>query len=130
MTPFDDAIAEESGDTGGRGPTSPPPLTSLAETAELFHTADAAGSPDLDINGHRGNLADPRQGFPPLARPPLLRGDRRRTKFEALGSALNVIEAKAHPEAPERQLHIRVGGLNGQLYLDLGDVAWRAVETT
>jgi hypothetical protein len=47
---------------------------------------------------------------------------------EALQSALNVIEAKAHFNAPERLVHIRVGGLDGRLYLDLGDKTWRAVE--
>src|SRR5262249_57927702 len=47
---------------------------------------------------------------------------------EALQSALNVIEAKAHFDAPERAVHIRVGGLDGRLYLDLGDETWRAVE--
>jgi hypothetical protein len=47
---------------------------------------------------------------------------------EALQSALNVIEAKAHFDAPERQVHIRVGGLDGRLYLDLCDTTWRAVE--
>jgi hypothetical protein len=39
-----------------------------------------------------------------------------------------VIEAKAHFDAPERVVHIRVGGLDGRLYLDLGDETWRAVE--
>jgi hypothetical protein len=47
---------------------------------------------------------------------------------EALQSALNVIEAKAHFDAPERVVHIRVGGLDDRLYLDLGDETWRAVE--
>jgi hypothetical protein len=31
-----------------------------------------------------------------------------------------VIEAKAHFDAPERAVHIRVAGLDGRLYLDLG----------
>ena len=39
-----------------------------------------------------------------------------------------MIEAKAHFDAPERVVHIRVGGLDGRLYLDLGDATWRAVE--
>ena len=39
-----------------------------------------------------------------------------------------MIEAKAHFDAPERVVHIRVGGLDGRLYLDLGDETWRAVE--
>ena len=37
-------------------------------------------------------------------------------------------EAKAHFDGPERSVCIRVGGLGGRLYLDLGDDAWRAVE--
>jgi hypothetical protein len=44
---------------------------------------------------------------------------------EALQSTLNVIEAKAHFDAPECLVHIRVGGLDGRLYLD--HETWRAV---
>jgi hypothetical protein len=39
-----------------------------------------------------------------------------------------MIEAKAHFDSPQRIVHIRVGGLDGRLYLDLGDKTWRAVE--
>ena len=39
-----------------------------------------------------------------------------------------MIEAKAHFDAPERKVHIRVAGLDRRLYLDLGDESWRAVE--
>jgi hypothetical protein len=41
-----------------------------------------------------------------------------------------VIEAKAHFDAPELPVFIRVGGVDDKLYLDLGDEAWRAVEIT
>ncbi|MBV8441928.1 MAG: hypothetical protein JO312_15430, partial [Hyphomicrobiales bacterium] len=34
----------------------------------------------------------------------------------------------AHHDAPVRTVHVRVGELDGKLYLDLGDAAWRAVE--
>jgi hypothetical protein len=37
-----------------------------------------------------------------------------------------VIEAKAHFDAPQRIVYIRVGGLEGCLYLE----AWRAVDAT
>jgi hypothetical protein len=53
VTALDDAIAEKNGDTGGRGPTQADILIGLAQTADLFHTADGAGFADLDINGHR-----------------------------------------------------------------------------
>ena len=53
VTALDEAIAEESGDTGGRGPTQADILIELAQSAELFHTPDGTGYADLDINGHR-----------------------------------------------------------------------------
>ncbi len=53
VTALDEAIAEESGDTGGRGPTQADILIDLAQNAELFHTPDGTGFADLDINGHR-----------------------------------------------------------------------------
>ena len=62
-----------------------------------------------------------------MARPPLLRETGGAPSSEALQSALNVIEAKAQFDGPERQVHIRVGGLDGRLYLDLADETWRAV---
>ena len=85
VTALDEAIAEEIGDVGGRGPTQADILIDLAQTAELFHAP-------------------------------------------ALQSALNVIEAKAHFDAPERVVHVRVGGLDERLYLDLCDATWRAVQ--
>ena len=45
-----------------------------------------------------------------------------------MAAALNVIEAKAHYDADERQVHTRVARLDGKLYLDLCDAGWRAVE--
>src|SRR5262245_55179460 len=47
---------------------------------------------------------------------------------DALQSALNVLEAKAHFDSPERPVHVRVGGLCDRLYLDLCDEHWRVVE--
>ena len=58
----------------------------------------------------------------------LLRGTGGAPSSEALQSALNVIEAKAYFDAPERVVFVRVGGLDGKLYLNLGDEKWRAVE--
>ena len=129
VTALDEAIAEESGDTGGRGPTQADILIDLAQTAELFHAPDGTGFADLDINGHRETWPIRGKGFRRWLARRYLRGDAaaRRVR-EALQSALNVIEAKAHFDAPERIVHIRVGGLDDRLYLDLGDETWRAVE--
>jgi hypothetical protein len=128
VTALDDAIAEENGDAGGRGPTQADILIGLAQTAELFHAADGAGFADLDINGHRETWPIRAKGFRRWLARRFFEETGGAPSSEALQSALNVIEAKAHFDAPERQVHIRVGGLDGRLYLDLGDDTWRAVE--
>ena len=55
-------------------------------------------------------------------------GDQRRAGSEALQSALNVIEAKAHYDAIERTVHVRVASLDGKIYIDLCGPTWNAVE--
>jgi len=128
VTALDDAIAEENGDAGGRGPTQADILIGLAQPAELFHTAEGAGFADLDINGHRETWPIRAKGFRRWLARRFFEETGGAPSSEALQSALNVIEAKAHFDAPERQVHIRVGGLDGRLYLDLGDETWRSVE--
>ena len=129
VTALDDAIAEESGDSGrarpdaGRHPDRPradPPNCSTRRTAPAspISTSTAIARPGRSAPrafaaGSRAASSRRRGGAP---------------SSEALQSALNVIEAKAHFDAPERAVHIRVGGLDGRLYLDLGDETWRAVE--
>ena len=127
VTALDEAMAEESGD-GGRGPTQADILIDLAGAAELFHSADGTTLADLTINDHRETWQVRTKSF----RRWLARQFHEQTggapSSEALQSALNVIEAKAHFDGPERSIFIRVGGLDGRLYLDLGDESWRAVE--
>jgi len=125
---LDEAIAEENGDMGGRNPTKADILIAFAQTAELFHTPDGTGFADLDINGHRETWPIRAKGFRYWLTRQFFEATGGAPSSEALQSALNVIEAKAHFDAPERLVYIRVGGLNGRLYLDLGDETWRAVE--
>jgi hypothetical protein len=119
---------DENGEDGGRGPTHADVLIELAQSAELFHTPDGIGFADLNINGHRETWRISTKGF----RRWLVRGFYEATRgapsSEALQSAMNVIEAQAQFDAPERAVHIRVGGLDDRLYLDLCDETWRAVE--
>jgi hypothetical protein len=128
VTALDKAIAEESGDTGGRGPTQADILIDFAQAAELFHAPDGTGFADLDINGHRETWPIRAKGFRRWLARRFFEATEGAPSSEALQSALNVIEAKAHFDAPERVVHVRVGGLDGKLYLDLGDETWRAVE--
>ena len=96
----------------------------------MFHAADGTAFADLDINGHRETWPVRTKGFKRWLARQFFEATDGAPSSEALQSALNVVEAKAHFDAPERAVYIRVGGIDGSLYLDLGDEAWRAVEIT
>jgi hypothetical protein len=128
ITALDEVISEENGNTGGRRPTQADMLVDLAQSAEVFHTADGTGFADLDINGHRETWPIRAKGFRRWLARRFFEATQGAPSSEALQSALNVIEAKAHFDGPQRIVHIRVGGLDGRLYLDLCDATWRAVE--
>ncbi len=118
---------EENGE-GGRAPTQADILIDLAVAAELFHAADGTAFADLDINGHRETWPIRGRGFKRWLARQFFEATDGAPSSEALQSALNVIEAKAHFDAPQLPVFVRVGGVDDKLYLDLGDEAWRAVE--
>jgi hypothetical protein len=128
VTALDETIAEQSGEVGRRGPKQADILIDLAQAADLFHSPDGTGFADLNINGHRETWAIRSKGFRQWLARSFFQATQGAPSSEALQSALNVIEAKAHFDAPERTVHIRVGGVDGRLYLDLCDETWRAVE--
>jgi hypothetical protein len=128
VTALDDAIAEESGEQGGRGPTQADILIELAQTADLFHTADGTGFADLDINGHRETWAIRSSGFKDWLTRRYYEETGGAPSSEAMQAARGVIQSRARFDGPQRTVHIRVGGLDDRLYLDLGDETWRAVE--
>lgn len=128
VTALDEAIAEKSGEASGRAPTQADILIDLAQAAELFHAPDSTSFADLDIHGHRETWPIRSKGFRRWLARRFFEATGGAPSSEALQSALNVIEAKAHFDAPERTVHVRVGGLDERLYLDLGDETWRAVE--
>jgi hypothetical protein len=45
-----------------------------------------------------------------------------------LHAALNLLEARAQFDGPERTVHVRIAEHEGYIYLDLADQSWRAVE--
>jgi hypothetical protein len=97
-------------------------------SAELFRTPDGTGFADVDIKGHRETWPIRSKGFRRWLACRFFEETGGAPSSEPSQSALNLIEAKAHFDAPERKVHVRIGGLDGRLYLDLADEEWRAVE--
>jgi hypothetical protein len=125
---LDPAIFEQSGDARELNRAQADVLVELAADAELFHAPDGTGFADLDVNGHRETWSIRSKGFRRWLARQYFEATAGAPSSEALRSALNVIEARAHFDGPEREVDVRVGGLDGRLYLDLADKAWRAVE--
>jgi hypothetical protein len=128
VTALDKAIADGSGEGGGRGPSQSDLLIKISEAAELFRSLDDTGFADIDINGHRETWPIRSKGFRRWLSRCFFEETRGAPNSEALQSALNVIEARAHFDAPEREVFVRVGGVGERIYLDLGDETRRAVE--
>ncbi|MGA7453972.1 MAG: hypothetical protein WBW73_22780 [Rhodoplanes sp.] len=128
VTELDDAIAEKSGEPGRHESTQSDRLIDLAQSAELFHSPDGTGYADIDINGHRETWPIRNKRFRRWLASRFFEATGGAPSSEALQSALNIIEARAQFRAPERLVHVRVGELDGRLYLDLGDETWRTVE--
>jgi hypothetical protein len=104
------------------------PLTLPCPVASLFHDPNGTAFADLEIDAHR-------ETWPIRSRQ--LRHWLRRRYYEETGSAassetirsaLDLLEARAQFDAPERTAHIRIADHDGCIYLDLADKDWRAVE--
>src|SRR6516225_6352637 len=94
----------------------------------LFHTATGAAYADLEIDQHRETWPIRSKQF----RAWLRRRHYERTA-EAMDSAtiisiLDLLEARAQFDAPERAIHVRVAHHEDRIYLDLADHRWQAVE--
>jgi hypothetical protein len=103
-------------------------LIELAQAAVLFHTPAGTSYADLDINGHRETWPVRSTGFKRWLVRRFYETQKGAPNSEALGSALNVIDAKAQIDGEECPVYLRVGGVDDKLYIDLCDDTWRAVE--
>src|SRR5246127_857363 len=100
--------------------------TALCE--ELFHTATGTAFADIVVDGHRETWPIRSKRF---------RSWLRRRDYKATGgaasaaeirSALDLLEARAQFDGPERAVHIRIAEHAGHIYLELADECWRAVD--
>jgi hypothetical protein len=115
-------------DAGAR--TQAEKLIALASEAQLFHAADGTPYADISVNGHRETWRLYSTGFCRWLKRRYHETERDggAPNAESMAAALGMLEAHAHYDGPEREVHIRVGGIDGKVYLDLCDPSWRAVE--
>lgn len=125
------AAGDQATDTSKSGkPKQADLLIELAQEAELFHTADGTPFADVRVENHRETLNVRHKVFRRWLSRRFYNETGGAPSSEALQAALNVIEARAHFDGPLRQVWVRVGGLDGKIYIDLVDNIWSAIEIT
>ena len=99
----------------------------VADECELFHDGDTAYA-DLDADGHRETWPVRSHGFRRWIRHRYFEAHGGAPSSGALRSTLDTIEAQGLFGAERRQVFQRVGAHDQQVYLDLGNRKWQAVE--
>jgi hypothetical protein len=102
-------------------------LSLLCASGSLFHTAMGTAYADLIIDGHRETWAIRSRQFRTWVRRRYFEETGRAATSAELASVLDLLEAKAQFDAPERTVNLRIAEHQGSLYLDLGDQAWHSL---
>jgi hypothetical protein len=135
------AAQNSKGNKGGNGeeePTQGEILLMLAADAELFHNPDMEGfatfavkNPSLPVM-HRETWPIKSTGFRRWLAREFYQEEGKPPNSEAMGGALNILEAKAHFDGPEHDVYVRVASHLSEraTYLDLGNPLWEAVAIT
>jgi hypothetical protein len=103
-------------------------LAKTGVTGELFHTASGVAYADLTSDGRRETWAIRSKQFRAWFRQRYYRLTGDVPGSSMLKSALDLLEARALFDSPERAVHIRTAGHEGRIYLDLANERWQAVE--
>jgi hypothetical protein len=116
-------------DPDPRHPKTADVLIGLSDRAEeLFHAPDGTAYATIPVGDHLETWALRSKGFRRWLVREFFVTTSSAPNSEALQSALNVIEAKAHYDGQQRPVYVRVAAHDGRIYLDLADDKWRAVE--
>jgi len=100
-------------------------LLNVASAARLFHASDGTGFADLTIDGHRETWPLRSKRFGAWLRQHYYERTWDAPSPATLNAALNVLEAQAQFDGPQRNVSVRLAEQDGLIYLDLADEALR-----
>lgn len=125
-----DITAAESTDAprGRKQPKQADRLAEIANDLDSFHTPDGDAYAHIAINGHRETWPVRSSGFRDWLSRAYYKTFTSVPSAQAMREATELIGARARIEGDERPVFVRVGCLDGRVYLDLADPAWRVVE--
>jgi hypothetical protein len=103
-------------------------LIDIAQCGELFHTAIGTAFADIMIDGHRETWPIRSKRFRAWLRRCYYQATGEAASAAEIRSALELLEARAQFDGPQRAVHVRIAEHGGHIYLDLADEHWRAVD--
>jgi len=104
------------------------PLGLPYPAASLFHDPSGTALADLTIEDHRETWPIRSKQFRHWLRRRYYEENGSAVSAETTRSAVDLLEARAQFDAPERTVHVRVAEHDSRSYLDLADKEWRAVQ--
>jgi hypothetical protein len=105
-----------------------PMLPEFGQCGELFHTPSGTAFADIPVKDHQETWPIRSKRFRSWLRRGYYEATGEAASVAAVRSALDHLEARAQFDGPERAVHIRIAEYGEQVYLDLADEHWRAVE--
>src|SRR5262250_109420 len=93
-------------------------LLNIATAARLFHATDGTGFADLIIDGHRETWPLRSKRFKTWLRQQYYERTWNAPSPAALSAGLNVLEAQAQFDGPQRKVSVRLAEQDGMIYLD------------
>lgn len=105
-------------------------LIECAEGMELFHSVDDDAYIRVEINGHRENHRINSKFLSRWLQQQFYGLTSKAPNAEAMRTALKQLEAMAFFDGERHPVHLRIAEHNGNIYVDLCDDDWRAVEIT
>jgi hypothetical protein len=103
-------------------------LINSARPEDLFHTAIGIAFADITVEGHRETWPVRSKRFRAWLRHRYYQATGAAASAAEIRSALDLLEAQAQFDGPERAVHVRIAEHAGHIYLDLADEQWRAVD--
>jgi hypothetical protein len=105
-------------------------LIGLTEFVELWHDANRIAYATFPVNDHRENWSVRSRDFRMWLAGQFYEKAGTAIGGQALEDGIRILEARAVNEGPQHEIFTRTGHAGGNMYLDLGDATWSAVEIT
>jgi hypothetical protein len=101
---------------------------SRPSTGGFFHAPNGCAYVDIRIAGRRETWPVRSKGFRQWLVRSFYKQEGTAPNAEATQSAINLAEARAVIDGPEREVFVRVGAAKDKLYIDLANDRWEAIE--